>query len=76
MPAGQLIDKAGLKGTIVGGAEISTKHANFFVNHGNASSEDIAELIRISKRAVWEKFNIELELEIKTLGFQKGTFQA
>ena len=74
--AGKLIDKAGLKGTIVGGAEISTKHANFFVNHGNASSEDIAELIRISKRAVWEKFNIELELEIKTLGFQKGTFQA
>ena len=73
--AGKLIDKAGLKGTTVGGAEISTKHANFFVNHGNASSEDIAELIRIAKRAVWEKFHIELELEIKTLGFQKGTFE-
>tara|TARA_B100000029_G_C17605196_1_gene967175 strand:+ start:3100 stop:4020 length:921 start_codon:yes stop_codon:yes gene_type:complete len=73
--AGMLIDKAGLKGTRVGDAEISTKHANFFLNHGKASSEDIAELIRIAKKAVWEKFQIQLELEIKTLGFGKNAFK-
>ena len=74
--AGQLIDQAGLKGTRVGGAEISEKHANFFVNHGDASSEDVAELIRLARQTVREQFNIELELEIKTLGFSKGAFDA
>lgn len=74
--AGQLIDEAGLKGTRVGGAEISEKHANFFVNHGDASSEDVAELIRLTRRAVREQFNIGLELEIKTLGFPEGAFDA
>ena len=74
--AGQLIDQAGLKGTRVGGAEISEKHANFFVNHGDASSEDVAELIRLTRRTVKEQFNIELELEIKTLGFSEGAFDA
>ena len=72
--AGQLIDQAGLKGTRVGGAEISEKHANFFVNHGDASSEDLAELIRLARRTVREKFDIHLELEIMTLGFPEGTF--
>lgn len=72
--AGQLIDEAGLKGTKVGDAEISRKHANFFVNHGNASSNDVAELIRIARRAVKTQFDIELELEIKTLGFGKNAF--
>ena len=74
--AGYLIDQAGLKGTRVGGAEISEKHANFFVNHGDASSEDLAELIRLARRTVREKFDINLELEIKTLGFAEGTFDA
>tara|TARA_Y100000590_G_scaffold170142_1_gene194716 strand:+ start:4066 stop:4986 length:921 start_codon:yes stop_codon:yes gene_type:complete len=74
--AGQLIDQAGLKGTRVGDAEISEKHANFFVNHGDASSEDVAELIRLTRRTVKEQFNIKLELEIKTLGFSKGAFNA
>ena len=73
-PAGQLIDQAGLKGTRVGGAEISEKHANFFVNHGDASSEDLVELIRLARRTVREKFDIHLELEIMTLGFPEGTF--
>ena len=67
--AGYLIDNAGLKGTKIGDAEISTHHANFFINHGNASASDISALIRIAKKAVLEKFNIELELEIQTLGF-------
>ena len=67
--AGYLIDNAGLKGTKIGDAEISTHHANFFINHGNATASDISALIRIAKKAVLEKFNIELELEIQTLGF-------
>ena len=67
--AGYLIDNAGLKGTKIGGAEISTHHANFFINHGNASASDISALIRIAKEAVLKKFDIELELEIQTLGF-------
>ena len=67
--AGYLIDNAGLKGTKIGDAEISTHHANFFINHGNASASDISALIRIAKEAVLKKFDIELELEIQTLGF-------
>ena len=68
--AGYLIDKVGLKGKKIGGAEISTHHANFFINHGNASAEDITKLIKLAKKAVFEKFNIELELEIKTIGIE------
>ncbi len=67
--AGYLIDNAGLKGTKIGDAEISTHHANFFINHGNASASDISALIRIAREAVLKKFGIELELEIQTLGF-------
>ena len=48
-----------------------TFYANFFINHGNASASDITELIRMAKRAVLEEFNIELELEIKTIGFEE-----
>jgi len=68
--AGFLIDQAGLKGTKVGGAEISEHHANFFVNHGAASSSDIISLIQLARNTVYEKFGIKLELEIKTIGFK------
>jgi UDP-N-acetylmuramate dehydrogenase len=69
--AGYLIDQAKLKGKRIGDAEISTKHANFIINHGNASSSDIINLIKIIKNKVKEKFNIELNLEIKLIGFFK-----
>ncbi|MFQ6674295.1 MAG: UDP-N-acetylmuramate dehydrogenase [Fidelibacterota bacterium] len=72
--AGYLIDQAGLKGTRRGGAQISPKHANFFINHENASSQDIVWLIHLARRKVKEKFGIDLELEIKTLGFPPGHF--
>ena len=74
--AGYLIDKVGLKGKKIGGAEISTHHANFFINHGNASAEDITRLIKLAKKAVFEKFNIELELEIKTIGIESKYLNA
>ena len=74
LAAGYLIDQAGLKGTRSGDAEISEKHANFFINHGSAKASDIATLIRITRQEVNEKFDIMLELEIKTLGFKKDVF--
>ena len=75
LAAGYLIDQAGLKGTRVGDAEISTKHANFFINHGKAKAKDIVSLILLAKKVVLEKFDVNLELEIRTLGFAPGTFK-
>lgn len=73
--AGYLIDQVGLKGTKCGDAEISPKHANFFLNHGHAKAQDVVKLIRIAKKKVFEKFGILMELEIKTLGFPQDTFE-
>ena len=70
--AGYLIDQVGLKGTKIGDAEISNHHANFFINHGKASSNDVLELIDLAKTKVKEKFNIKLELEIQMMGFKKN----
>ena len=75
LAAGYLIDKAGLKGSRIGDAEISTKHANFFINHGKAKAKDVVDLILLAKKTVLEKFDVNLELEIKTLGFSPGTFE-
>jgi UDP-N-acetylmuramate dehydrogenase len=66
--AGRLIDQCGLKGTRVGGAEISAVHANFFVNLGQARASDVTALIDLARQRVKEKFGIELELEIELLG--------
>ena len=68
--AGYLIDSAGLKGTQKGNAMISEKHANFIVNLGGASSDDVVYLIKLIKREVYKKFKINLELEVKLLGFK------
>jgi len=75
LAAGYLIDKAGLKGMRCGDAEISTQHANFFINHGGAKASDIIHLIRITREKVKDKFDIMLDLEIKTLGFPEDVFQ-
>ena len=72
LAAGYLIDKVGLKGTSRGDAYISEKHANFIVNLGNATAEDVYYLINLARKKVYEKFGIELELEIKLLGFPKS----
>lgn len=66
--AGRLIEKAGLKGTRVGDAEISHLHANFFLNRGEANANDIATLIATVRDTVQEKFAVELELEIQFVG--------
>ncbi|PIQ78574.1 UDP-N-acetylenolpyruvoylglucosamine reductase [Candidatus Peregrinibacteria bacterium CG11_big_fil_rev_8_21_14_0_20_46_8] len=66
--AGMLIDQAGLKGTKIGGAEISQKHANFFLNSENASAQNILDLKNLAQKRVKEKFKIDLEPEVKIIG--------
>ncbi len=68
MAAGYLIEKCGFKGKKVGGAEISSKHANFIINMGSATSEDILTLADGAKKAVKKQFNIELEPEVRIVG--------
>ena len=72
LAAGFLIEKSGLKGTKYGGAEISTHHANFFINHGNAKASDVAFLIRLSRKTVYERYGIMLDLELRTIGFKNN----
>lgn len=61
--AGKLIDEANLKGKCVGGAMVSNKHANFIINNGNATPEDIIELINEIKDTIKKNYNIDLVLE-------------
>ena len=60
----RLISEAGLKGTRVGGAEISPKHPNFIVNHGDATFEDISKILTLVKEKIKNLYNIQLEEEI------------
>lgn len=64
----KLIDECGLKGYRVGDAEVSELHAGFIVNKGNATAEDILNLIQHLKDRIKEKFNIDIETEIRILG--------
>ncbi|MFA9497707.1 MAG: UDP-N-acetylmuramate dehydrogenase [Deltaproteobacteria bacterium] len=66
--AGQLIEMAGLKGKSIGGAEISSKHANFFINRHNASAADFLALMALTEETVSNKFNIDLKREVKIVG--------
>lgn len=61
--ASRLMDRAGLKGVRVGGAQVSEKHAGFIVNLGNASCADVLELIALCQARVRERFGLDLELE-------------
>jgi len=66
--AGRLIEAAGLKGARIGGAQVSTRHANFIVNLGNAKAEDVLALIQLIKQEVSKKFGIDLIPEVRILG--------
>lgn len=68
--AGQLIEAAGLKGTRIGGAEISPMHANYFVNTGGASSTDVRALIAMAQARVQERYGATLETEVKLIGMR------
>ena len=65
--AGQLIMEAGLRGYSVGGAKVSEKHCGFIINTGNATAEDVKDVIWEVQRRVKERFHVELEPEIKFL---------
>ena len=71
--AGKLIEELGLKGFNIGGAKVSEKHANFIENFNNATFSDIVDLIKYIKNKVFEKYKIELDVEIQVLG-EKNDF--
>jgi UDP-N-acetylmuramate dehydrogenase len=66
--AGRLIDAAGLKGLRVGGAEVSTRHANFIVTRPGATASDVATLIALVAAEVTARFGVDLHAEVQRLG--------
>ena len=66
--AGKLIDDAGLRGYSIGGAKVSDKHCGFIVNAGKASADEVYSLIAYVRHKVKEKFDVQLEPEIRVLG--------
>jgi UDP-N-acetylmuramate dehydrogenase len=68
LSAGALIDQAGLKGMRVGGAEVSTKHANFFIAYPGCKADDVMKLVKIVREKVYDKHQITLESEVKIWG--------
>jgi len=66
--AGQLIEAAGLKGTRIGGAQVSPMHANYFVNTGGATAADVRALIDRAQQEVEARFGVRLEPEVKLIG--------
>ncbi|HIW59374.1 MAG TPA: UDP-N-acetylmuramate dehydrogenase [Candidatus Anaerobutyricum avicola] len=67
--AGKLIQDAGLKGYTVGGAQVSEKHSGFVINRGGATAEEVRFLIRQVRSKVKQQFGVELEPEVRMLGF-------
>lgn len=66
--AGKLVQDAGLKGVSVGGAEVSQLHSGFIINKGGATATDILQLMEIVQAAVFEKFGVKLEPEVRIIG--------
>ncbi|HIS28962.1 MAG TPA: UDP-N-acetylmuramate dehydrogenase [Candidatus Avamphibacillus intestinigallinarum] len=66
--AGKLIQDSGLQGTMLGGAQVSLKHAGFIVNKDNATAEEYIGLIRHVQKVVNEKFDVHLEREVRIIG--------
>jgi UDP-N-acetylmuramate dehydrogenase len=66
--AGQLLEAAGCRGLRIGGAGFSEKHANFVVNHGEATTGDVIALMAEGRRRVKERFGVELQPEVQALG--------
>ena len=64
----RLIEAAGLKGQRIGNAMISDLHANFIVNLGQAQAADVMALMRLAQTAVWERFGVKLEPEVRVVG--------
>ena len=69
MPTARILSYANLAGERVRNAQLSKKHTNYIVNKGDATGEDIVELIKRIKKIIRNKYKIELEVEPKLLGF-------
>lgn len=65
IPVAAVLDRLGLKGKRIGGAEISAKHPNFFINRHKATFADIIDLIALAKKMTWQRYGIVLEEEIR-----------
>jgi UDP-N-acetylmuramate dehydrogenase len=70
VPAAWVLEKSGLKGKRIGGAAVSEKHANFIINTGGATSEEVIMLISFIKQQIRTKYNLQLREEIEYLGFE------
>ncbi|PFV86037.1 UDP-N-acetylenolpyruvoylglucosamine reductase [Bacillus sp. AFS059628] len=66
--AGDLIEKAGLRGYQIGGAQISEMHGNFIINTGEASAQDVLSLIALVKQTIKDKFSVEMHTEVEIIG--------
>jgi UDP-N-acetylmuramate dehydrogenase len=66
--AGKLVEEEGLKGYKIGGAQISNMHGNFIVNAGNATAEDVLQLIQFVKKTIYDKHKIEMVPEVEIIG--------
>lgn len=66
--AGDLVEKAGLRGQQIGGAKISEMHGNFIVNAGSASAQDVLDLIAFVKKTIKEKFGVDMHTEVEIIG--------
>ena len=74
--AARLIEECGLKGTRVGGAEISELHSNFIINVEDAAADDVMTLVARARREVLDRFGVELRMEVKTIGFEPEELEA
>lgn len=66
--AGKLIQDCGLKGCCIGGAEVSTLHSGFIVNQGNATAQDVMDLVEKIQKSVKKEFGVDLERELRIIG--------
>ncbi len=69
--AARLLEEVGMKGVSTGGAEYSGKHANFIINKGSATADDIESLIKLGQKSVEQRFGIRLEPEVRIVGRSK-----
>jgi UDP-N-acetylmuramate dehydrogenase len=68
LTSGQMLDRAGMKGMREGGAMVSERHANFFLNVNHATAQDVLSLISTAQKRVFEQFGIQLEPEVRYVG--------
>lgn len=74
--AWELIDKCGLRGKSIGGAKVSEKHANFIVNEGDATAEDIDQLVLLVQNAVFEKYGVHLKMEVEKFNWNDAKMRS